>query len=116
MLSMGGNVEISALCAHPAFKGAGQLLLVAALVHLMSRPHHGVQHVALQPDNRGLRDKYKAIGFQPLKQGDPKKLYMSGTALSHVATEQGAQKMLQPWSRCRGASNRTTRTRPKRQP
>ena len=107
-VSTDGKVEISALCAHPAFKGAGQLLLVAVLTHLVSRPHYGIHQVILQPDNKKLRDKYKAIGFQPLMQGNRKKLHMWGATLSEIATVKGAEKMLQPWSRNRNVSNRTT--------
>ena len=102
----GGAVEVSALCAHPAFKGAGQLLLVAVLTRLISRPHHGIHTVTLQPDNKKLRDKYKAVGFQPLKQGNRKKLHMCGAALFEIATVEGAKKMLQPWSRNRDVSAR----------
>ncbi len=109
----GGAVEVSALCAHPAFKGAGQLLLVAVLTRLISRPHHGIHKVALQPDNKKLRDKHKAIGFQPLKQGNRKKPHMWGAALFEIATVEGAKKVLQPWSRNRDVSARCSHQKPK---
>lgn len=92
-----GALEVCALCGHPAFKGAGQLLLVATLAQLVSKHGNEITTVALQPDNNKLRNMYKKIGFAPVKKGNKKRLAMSSSTIATIATTQGAQHMLTPW-------------------
>ena len=102
-LTQDGSLEVSAVCGHPGFKGAGQLLMVALLVTIESK-HKGMTCVLVEPDTPKLRELYKEVGFKPVQSGNRKKLHMTRAELEAVTVvnQTGVRRMLQPWSKRAG--------------